>query len=382
DADPDHKDVFIEVDAMNAPGLAPTMADLDPVLVAFANAPVQNPDQTSGIRLHVVIDESDLGTVDFPLGFDDFDLIKKARFGTPGERNDADSAEILEAKRQAFRYCLFANTHSNSQFSGLAEQPGNDFMVTMGGSNWFPPGGTSDEKAGTFMHELGHTLGLDHGGRDLVTGPDGTNFKPNYYSIMNYTWQIPKSWMTPFSWPLSAGKPGFAAIPLPDLDELALRECVGFGVTPGPFDGIVVPHNTHNSVVDRVALKRSSICCGGVDWNNDGTAVSCSPVAVDLNHLCDFDPANPDETKHCMASPGQLLRGHEDWSKLIYNFRNVFTSPDFADGVHQTIVGREPEMTFELHQYLDSLFASQGFFRRGDANGDGELDLSDAVFTL
>lgn len=30
------------------------------------------------------------------------------------------------------------------------------------------------------MHELGHTLGLYHGGDEAV------NFKPNYISIMNY----------------------------------------------------------------------------------------------------------------------------------------------------------------------------------------------------
>ena len=34
------------------------------------------------------------------------------------------------------------------------------------------------------MHELGHNLGLHHG------GDDGVNFKPNYLSIMNYSFEI------------------------------------------------------------------------------------------------------------------------------------------------------------------------------------------------
>ena len=34
------------------------------------------------------------------------------------------------------------------------------------------------------MHELGHNLGLEHGGRDPV------NCKPNYLSIMSYTLQF------------------------------------------------------------------------------------------------------------------------------------------------------------------------------------------------
>lgn len=41
-----------------------------------------------------------------------------------------------------------------------------------------------DKAAGTFMHELGHNLGLGHGGQDDV------NFKPNYISIMNYSFQL------------------------------------------------------------------------------------------------------------------------------------------------------------------------------------------------
>ena len=36
------------------------------------------------------------------------------------------------------------------------------------------------------MHELGHTLGLQHG------GGDGVKYKPNYHSVMNYTWQMPE----------------------------------------------------------------------------------------------------------------------------------------------------------------------------------------------
>ncbi len=39
-------------------------------------------------------------------------------------------------------------------------------------------------EAGTFMHELGHKLGLGHG------GADGINYKPNHLSIMSYAFQF------------------------------------------------------------------------------------------------------------------------------------------------------------------------------------------------
>ena len=69
--------------------------------------------------------------------------------------------------------------------SGLA--PGNrlGFMVTLGG--WTGGVGSQAEQTGTFMHELGHVLGLDHSGGD--GGGDPVNWKPNYPSIMNYAYQ-------------------------------------------------------------------------------------------------------------------------------------------------------------------------------------------------
>ena len=45
------------------------------------------------------------------------------------------------------------------------------------------------------MHELGHPLDLDHGGTDGKGNTDDTNFKPNYHSLMNYTWALPVPWM-------------------------------------------------------------------------------------------------------------------------------------------------------------------------------------------
>ena len=44
-------------------------------------------------------------------------------------------------------------------------------------------GGTDNEKIGTFVHELGHNLGLFHGGSEFRKP------KPNHLSIMNYLFQ-------------------------------------------------------------------------------------------------------------------------------------------------------------------------------------------------
>ncbi len=64
--------------------------------------------------------------------------------------------------------------------SGFSHIAGSGTLVTLG--RW----GTKNNvrsQSGTFMHELGHTLGLQHG------GGDSTNCKSNYLSVMNYMFQ-------------------------------------------------------------------------------------------------------------------------------------------------------------------------------------------------
>src|SRR5262249_43077444 len=104
--------------------------------------------------------------------------------------------------------------------TGYGEINGNNFIVSLGNfindSEAFlgfvppilAPGGAPIGQfsvGGTFMHELGHNLGLRHGGgvsstsdpntctppdcEDECTNPPEPNFKPNYLSVMNYRYQ-------------------------------------------------------------------------------------------------------------------------------------------------------------------------------------------------
>jgi hypothetical protein len=139
-----------------------------------------------------------------------------------------------------FRYCIFGHYHTHEPgATGIAELPGNDFMTCLtpwpdsvlalnaglpNGShrlpNWLPQErarAISIVEAGTFMHELGHTLGLKHGGDDRV------NFKPNYVSIMNYTFQ----WRNV----VTRRDLDYSRQSLPTLNENGgLQEQFGFGV--------------------------------------------------------------------------------------------------------------------------------------------------------
>lgn len=77
--------------------------------------------------------------------------------------------------------------------SGVSDIGGPDSLITLG--LWGPDGQTTQVQAGTFMHELGHTLALTHGGYFFNTPGSYVatvepNCKPNYQSVMNYLFQV------------------------------------------------------------------------------------------------------------------------------------------------------------------------------------------------
>src|SRR6185503_16540353 len=112
----------------------------------------------------------------------------------------------------------------NDCTSGLAKGiPGVNFFVSLGGIGTTGFGcwgahpvngfsvGTQAQQAGTLMHEYGHVLGLRHG------GGDGVNNKPNYLSVMNYSWQACQVPASPalFGTPVLPGGCDYSRVNLP-----------------------------------------------------------------------------------------------------------------------------------------------------------------------
>lgn len=113
---------------------------------------------------------------------------------------NADCADVISYKndsmdvrrRLIFHYMLMGSTQNTNGYggsSGLAEINGNDLLVSLG--FWGLNSSSANNlymlinyQAGTIMHELGHNLGLQHGGNEA------TNEKPNYLSVMNYLYQL------------------------------------------------------------------------------------------------------------------------------------------------------------------------------------------------
>ena len=315
-------DVFLEVDW--CVGHEPSDDVLLMLKDTFRKAPVQNLNGLWGVNLH--IHKSDLISDlcrDIPLADisaqpgdpPSFEELKRNFFGTEAERAFSTDPEILQdyldGKRQIFRYLLLVDSIKDLPgSSGYAEIGGNDAIGAMGPFSGGTDDATVDEQklAGTILHELGHTLNLNHGG----SFGDSINGKPNYISIMNYLLQMPD---------LVPDRPLDLSIEsLAELDEEHLNELLP-AITP------LQGNPDFTTVVG-----------GRDDVTGDAFAPIIIPSGLGIDYDRDGSPNDPDvaEDINFFSIPGldvpsiDTLSGHDDWENIRVNFRG---SPGFADGV-------------------------------------------------
>lgn len=282
-ADPNHKDIFIEIDWMGpaSPGghtHRPRDAAIQLIVDAFDDAPVSNPDGTEGIHLHV-----DYGPAS-PLTWgtaatwgalsNGEELTHQTNVSTctpSGSGHifnwsgvDTIKASHLTPGRAAvFHYNLWVHSlcAEKSGTSGISRNAtgtdaefrtgASDFIVSLGG--WDGSRGTTNQQAGTFMHEMGHNLGLRHGGDDHV------NWKPNHLSIMTYANQTRGLIINS-----TEGNFDYSRYDLADLDENHLDETVGINVPATVTDTL---GTRYFCALDDM---RADMDASAVDWNCDG----------------------------------------------------------------------------------------------------------------
>ncbi|MCH7603365.1 MAG: SBBP repeat-containing protein, partial [Planctomycetes bacterium] len=366
-ANPNHKDLYVEVDLDISQVFPPASQQM--VVDAFAQSPVSNPDGVSGVTLHILYDEDLIDAAfftTFPGGHPDagwaveFDGLKAAHFGTPAERLVSDPAALLEAKAKAYRYCIFADKIDDGSL-GTAELPGNDMFLTLGEFS-SPPINT--KIASTFMHEFGHTLGLGHG------GGDGINGKPNYISIMNYMFTFPYNFSTSF-WTLD-----YSRFQLPTLNESNLDETVGVNPSNISYLNFWAAHGYEKpdggGGFTRGGILISLVPGLPIDWNTNGTNTDPSAIQ-DLNYMGNAAPfagvSNP--------SYPQLLIGQDDWANLAYA---IGTSGDFADFTHNTVPTDKPDQA--MIDWINANIPLPPVVCLADTNGDSMVNVTDLLTLL
>lgn len=352
-ASPMRKDLFVEIDF--AAGFGPGPSVIATVVNAFAAAPVSNPDGSTGITLHVLLDES---IPSVTLGYDpssgigwppEFAALKAARFGSAADRAVPNR---VAAKAKAYRYVLFADRLGATTVSGLSEVPGNDSIVTLGGWSFPNAALRARTEAGVLMHELGHALGLLHGGPTTI-GPSAiVNYKPNHRSVMNYSWTVPRwvgGWFpmpTPAQNAYDASwRCDFAGPSWPALFESSLLETSTIcGGQCGGAAGVVGPVGPPT----RTGWGRLLPYDQPVDYDGNGV-IGAFPVAADVNWIFWWCPPNFDANFFCPSY--DVHPGADDWSNLWYALSG---HPNFANGGAAPPPGAatEEEMTFELARDL------------------------------
>ena len=218
----------------------------------------------------------------------------------------------LLAKAQAYRYVLYVNGIGVNGPSGMSSSaPGNKAIIALGASVF---GGvpTEQQQAGTFMHELGHLLGLGHGGS--VANADSTiNCKPNYLSVMSYSRQLPTYLGNNWS-------PDYSHGTLLPLQENALTDLAGTPVTSGATQPWIVWGTPGGTVLSattgsKLFSKQQTAKIPpypNIDWKGDGSIVAA--VAAPISG---FGITGCSE----ITAQTSAYNDHNDWADLNFNFQ-------------------------------------------------------------
>jgi YVTN family beta-propeller protein len=327
------KDVYVEIDYMT--GQQPDPTALTDVVNAFLN---------HGIHLHLLVNDNmglhvdsiplktilnsdgtvqqigyfgTTGSLGYKNGYKDM------FFGTATERADPHATDLLTAKRQFYHYAMFIfDLAGTGGSSGYGEIGGNDMIISLG--EFTNHVGSIAEQEGTFMHELGHNLGLDHGGPvNLMSSSALTavsavsdhalNCKPNYPSIMNYLYQMPS---------LASGRPlDYSSLSATNtLNENSLVDSNGIGASVSSgWQAVIGGVDANNNYQSPLIAPFS----GGVAFDRS-TALGTTGVSKNIH---EFNIPNCDiNTNNALTT----LNGYNDWNNLNLEFRSSST---FQNGI-------------------------------------------------
>jgi hypothetical protein len=354
-ATPDHKDLFVEYDVeRTADWSGRAQNGLVAAQQAFARAPVDaggtsNPDGKHGIRLWIDApdyddDPGNKNELEFPgtgggeiTGVEEVCGVKGGDWWWEDAFDPNDDGFYAEKRRSfdserrwVFRYALKQKDETKCGSGGQAEIGGNDFVVfnselsgELNDSDDNPyswPGGE------TFMHELGHTLNLRHGGFQ------NRNHKPNYVSLMNYRYS--------FTLRQQSTGDGFldfspALPPPPKGDDQANPTGPRPGLLPAfreddPPQGVVLgPDRDHDILYPSFNCEFTSIPANSPFELLPGSDFTTRHAGIDAD-LSEL-PGSCGRELHSLNPLFDTHVDHDDWSKIRLGFHTSGAAGDGAE---------------------------------------------------
>lgn len=323
-----------------------------------------------GITLNAVVDDAISEVTLMTDGPDPNDFFTATGPNTFRSMKDLFFDHVGQA---GWHYCIFGHQYQEdggtTGSSGLAEGPGDDLVVTLGTA--VGQIGTPFDRAATFAHELGHNLGLQHAGSqdENVTGP----FKPIYASIMSYMFQLTgvRSHLKCLgvTGSLNLFKDlDYSNGRLPNVDENALDEDLGAGMTPVDWDcngsvGGVIAHDLNDPDNDGKwcdAAGSRQVLSDFNDWAVVLASLSAQPGPFAVEH---HEPCVTAEVALRTSAASDCAGGSPTLvSESCVDGQIVFVDP--AYGGPQTGAGSSPFNTF-LNAYNGSPDHSEIYFRPG-----------------
>jgi hypothetical protein len=328
-ADPNVPNVWVELDYMDDD-------DHSHEPLAGVVAAIEQVFDDEGIILTIEVDDA----------LPHADVIKMETSVAPTAPNCEDWAYYYDLKRTHYdprrrgfyHYVIFAHQLNDctSDTSGRSEG-GDDFVVTLGAYDGEV--GTFEQQRGTLMHELGHDLGLGHGGGDGSIDPDqrDMNWKPNYQSVMSYRYQFVG--LDEYGGG-GANLSDYSHEDLPTLDETALDESDGLGSVLNlyfasyecPYPAVTCPGPLGQDIV----CFRTNAPSGPLNWDCD-EAGNLTVVSQETN----YDGVQTE------------LEGHDDWGNLDLQFQcDDVTYADGASAESGELTQQEAEERGVLHPDL------------------------------
>lgn len=273
---------------------------------------------------------------------------------------------FARSRRPFMHYVLFVHDQkAGDSTSGRCCVDHRDFVVSLG--SWGSDANSFRDQSATILHELGHSLTLGHG------GGDERNYKPNYLSVMNYSFDplgIPDSTIAPNidsndpdSAPDLSFRLDYSRDALPQLDEAALEESLGIrggtdrtfwydptytkqtGAGSGAIDWDQLPGNG-----PKVDLNRDYCVEGGPDAlqttraSDDTLVAGGAWIGPGPNFVCDTQ-ATGNDVQNTPQGTNVLskLNGYDDWENIRFRAAMSADAPGADHGHAHDITAEQAE---------------------------------------